>query len=228
VEIDCYARRVLEKHWPKVHRWDDVRSWPTPAAERVDVICGGFPCQDISYAGKGAGLHGARSGLWSEFARIVREMEPAIAIMENVSALLTRGLDQVLGTLASIGFDAEWACIPASFFALPHNRDRLFIVAYSRRFRWKTFANIGECSREGVWTAARFRGQGASVREFDGVHGKRIRILPPPGIRRMDDGLSANVDRLRGLGNAVAPTVAKWIGERVALALNDRHHTQSP
>lgn len=131
VEIDEYASKVLAKHWPNVHRWDDVCTWPQENTEYVDVICGGFPCQDISYAGKGAGLDGERSGLWFEFARVVREMEPRAVAVENVAALLTRGLDEVLGTLASLGYDAEWDCIPAAAVGAPHIRDRIFILGYA-------------------------------------------------------------------------------------------------
>jgi DNA (cytosine-5)-methyltransferase 1 len=130
VEIDDYATRILERHWPDVHRERDIRQCGRHNLEPVDCIIGGFPCQDISYAGKGAGLDGARSGLWYEFARIVCELEPRIVCVENVSALLTRGLDQVLGTLASFGFDAEWHCIPAAAVGAPHIRDRVFVLAY--------------------------------------------------------------------------------------------------
>lgn len=131
VEIDPYAQRVLAKHWPDVRRHDDVRTWPQPDTERVDVIAGGFPCQDISYAGKGAGLAGERSGLFYEVARIVREMVPRVVVLENVAALLTRGMGDVLGTLASLGYDAEWHCIPAASVGAPHIRDRVFLLAYS-------------------------------------------------------------------------------------------------
>ena len=94
VEIDPYARAVLAKHWPEVRRWEDVRTFPPKEGEwGVDVICGGFPCQDISVAGKGVGLAGARSGLWYEFARIIGEIRPRFVIVENVAALLTRGAD---------------------------------------------------------------------------------------------------------------------------------------
>ena len=96
----------------------------------IDVITGGFPCQDISYAGKGAGIEGERSGLWSEIARLTGELRPQYVILENVSALLSRGLDRVLGDLAEIGYDAEWHCIPASAIGAPHQRDRIWIVAY--------------------------------------------------------------------------------------------------
>ena len=131
--------------------------WPTPRANRVellpyedstersstegyqqflgdcgvDIICGGFPCQDISVAGKGAGIEGSRSGLWSEYARIISEVRPRYVIVENVAALLGRGLERVLGDLAALGFDAEWHCIPASAVGAPHRRDRVWIVAYA-------------------------------------------------------------------------------------------------
>ena len=132
VEIDDYARRVLHKHWPNVRRHDDVRTFP-PAEDdySVDIICGGFPCQDISVAGKGAGLAGKRSGLWYEFARIIGELRPRYVIVENVAALLHRGMDTVLGDLSTLGYDAEWHVIPASAVGAPHRRDRVWIVAYS-------------------------------------------------------------------------------------------------
>ena len=132
VEIDDYARRVLEKHWPDVRRWDDVRTFPAEPVDEwgCDLICGGFPCQDISYAGKGAGLSGERSGLWYEFARVVSVVRPRYVLVENVAALLTRGLGDVLGTLASLGYDAEWSVVSACSLGAPHTRERLFIVAY--------------------------------------------------------------------------------------------------
>jgi DNA (cytosine-5)-methyltransferase 1 len=108
----------------------DVRS-PVPVqVPPVDVLCGGFPCQDISLAGKGAGIGGARSGLWSEYARLVGELRPRYVIVENVAALLARGLGRVVGDLAALGYDAEWDCLPASAFGAPHRRDRLWLVAY--------------------------------------------------------------------------------------------------
>jgi len=96
----------------------------------VDVLCGGFPCQDISLAGKGGGIDGARSGLWGEYARLVRELRPRYVIVENVAALLGRGLERVLGDLAACGYDAEWDCVPASAVGAPHRRDRLWLIAY--------------------------------------------------------------------------------------------------
>ncbi len=136
-EIEEFPRKVLAKHWPNVPCYRDVRELTadqlTADGIAVDVICGGFPCQDISTAGKGAGLAGERSGLWSEIARLVGELAPRFVIVENVAALLSRGLGTVLGDLASLGYDAEWHCIPASAIGAPHRRDRVWIVAYPNR-----------------------------------------------------------------------------------------------
>lgn len=130
VERDEWCRGILARHWPDAERFDDVLSVGARNLAPVDLICGGFPCQDLSFAGKGAGLSGARSGLWFEYARIVRELRPRFVVVENVSALLARGVDTVLGDLAEAGYDAEWRCIRASDVGAPHRRERLFIVAY--------------------------------------------------------------------------------------------------
>jgi len=129
VEADPFCRRVLAKHWPEAGRYDDVRTARDLAP--VDIVCGGFPCQDLSYAGSGAGLDGARSGLWFEYLRIVRALRPRFVVVENVPALLTRGLGVVLGGLAESGYDAVWDCIPAQSVGAPHRRDRVFVVAYA-------------------------------------------------------------------------------------------------
>ena len=130
-EVDKKAQLVLKKHWPDVPIFDDVSNLKGEHIEQtIDIICGGFPCQDISLAGKGAGLEGKRSGLWTEFHRLIKEIKPKYAIIENVSALRSRGLDQVLRSLAEIGYDAEWHCITAASVGAPHRRDRIWIVAY--------------------------------------------------------------------------------------------------
>jgi DNA (cytosine-5)-methyltransferase 1 len=132
-EVDKKCQQVLKKHWPGVPIFDDVSTLKgEDIEETVDVICGGFPCQDISLAGKGAGLEGKRSGLWSEFKRLIEEIKPKYAIIENVSALRGRGLDQVLREISEIGYDAEWHCITAASIGAPHRRDRIWIVAYPR------------------------------------------------------------------------------------------------
>lgn len=130
VENDKYATSVLKKHWPNVEMHDDVRTWPKKTTQPVDVLLAGFPCQDISYAGKGAGLDGERSGLFYEVMRIVRVLGPSYVVLENVAALFTRGMDQVLGSLSAHGYDAEWEVVSAQSVGAPHRRDRVFIIGY--------------------------------------------------------------------------------------------------
>ena len=137
-EIDPYAQKVLKKNWPKVPIYDDVREITAERLAsdgiRVDVITGGFPCQDISVAGKQAGIEGERSGLWTECARLIRELQPRYAIFENVPNLLNgeRGgwFKRVLWDISALGYDAEWHCIPASELGSHHHRDRIWIIAY--------------------------------------------------------------------------------------------------
>lgn len=134
VEIDDYANQILSKHWPTVARWKDVRTFPPRPVKdwRVDIIAGGFPCQDVSSAnGKAEGLDGDRSGLFEEIIRVARILKPKAIVMENVAALYVRGLDRVLGELAAIGFDSEWHCVSAASVGAPHRRDRVFIIATS-------------------------------------------------------------------------------------------------
>lgn len=130
-EVDPYAIKVYAKRFPDAVWLGDITKidgHDLPQGEWI--IAGGFPCQDISVAGKGAGLEGERSGLWYEYARIIGELRPRFAIMENVGALAFRGLDSVLGSLAAIGYDAEWQDIRASDVGAPHRRERIWIVAY--------------------------------------------------------------------------------------------------
>ena len=133
-EVNEKARMVLAKHWPYIPIYNDVKEITNERlkAEGIvpDVITGGFPCQDISVAGKGEGLSGERSGLWFEFARIIREVGPRWVIIENVSILRSRGLLTILQNLSEIGYDAEWHCITASHVGAPHQRDRIWILGY--------------------------------------------------------------------------------------------------
>lgn len=133
VERDPWARSVLAKHWPAVPRYEDVRTVTAATVTPIEVLCGGFPCQDLSFAGKGAGLGGARSGLFFELMRIADELGPRFIVLENVSAILSRGLDVVLGRLAQSGYDAWWDCVPASACGAMHRRDRWFLVGYAER-----------------------------------------------------------------------------------------------
>ena len=151
-EIDPYASAVMKKRFPDAVNHGDVTQLRGSHVARVDVLCGGFPCQDISLAGKGAGIEGSRSGLWTHYARIIDEVRPSWVVIENVSALRSRGLDRVLGSLAALGYDAEWHCIPAAYVGAPHRRDRIWIVAHpnadeSRSQGWDR-AIVRECARQ--------------------------------------------------------------------------------
>ena len=165
-EVDPWCRQLLAKHWPKVPIHDDVRTLDAATLrrmgiKRIDAICGGFPCQDISTAGKGAGLDGERSGLWREYARLIGELRPSYAIVENVGALRGRGLARVLGDFAALGYDAEWHAIPAAAVGAPHLRDRVWIVgtladSNGQRLRlepgrWSGQGGPGEALAAGGW-----------------------------------------------------------------------------
>ncbi len=138
IEIEPYCRKVLLQRQrdgilPKFPIWDDVRTFDgKPWRGKVDIICGGFPCQDISCAGKGAGIDGERSGLWSEFARIISEVRPRYAFVENSPMLAIRGLGRVLGDLSKIGYDARWCVMGANDVGAPHIRKRMWILAHAR------------------------------------------------------------------------------------------------
>ena len=133
VEIDPWCRKVLAKHWPNVRRYEDVSAVGGDTLEPVDVIAGGFPCQDVSTAGQGAGIkEGTRSGLWSEFHRIICELRPRYVLVENVPGLFANGRGRVLGDLADIGYDAEWEVLSAADVGAPHLRKRVFITAHNR------------------------------------------------------------------------------------------------
>ncbi|HYI40014.1 MAG TPA: DNA cytosine methyltransferase [Allosphingosinicella sp.] len=203
-EIDPFCRRVLAKHWPEVPCYDDVRTLTADclAADgiAVDVICGGFPCQDISFAGTGAGLAGERSGLWFEYARLIGELRPSYVLVENVAALLARGLDVVLGTLAALGYDAEWHCIPASAVGAPHRRDRLWIVAHPNgRGRGADVAGRNYADRHDTGRA-----------EADSLPGA---LCNPSGSR--DLAYSAG-ERFREGGQCGSHEQAQWAGGRGA------------
>lgn len=206
-EIDPFCRRVLAKHWPETPCHDDVCSASFPAA---DIIAAGFPCQDVSIAGVGAGLAGARSGLWREVVRAVRVVRPLYVIVENVAALLGRGLGTVLGDLAANGYDAEWDCVSAADVGASQERERIWILA-----------NPDDTGRQGpIWA-----GQPHKTRpEWQAACREPLRSACgywPPGPRavgdipRMADGPAYRVDRLRATGNALIPQIPELIGRAI-------------
>lgn len=218
VERDPLCREVLKTHWPAAELFGDVRSVGAGQLDPVDIICGGFPCQDLSVAGKGAGIDGERSGLWCEYSRVVRELRPRYVVVENVPALRSRGLGDVLGSLASSGYDASWDCLPASAVGAHHARDRLFVVAWDASNTNPVELRI-EPERD-EWQGWRVRaavGRDAEPLDGSGWDGWDTR----PGMVRVDDGFPAGLDDARNaaLGNAVAPAVAAAVGRCIAASL---------
>lgn len=251
VEQDPYCRAVLAKHWPGVQRRRDVRKAGAKHLPPVDLIAGGFPCQDISTAGRGIGIEGARSGLWTEFARIVSELRPSYVLVENVPRLRSGGrgawMGKVVGDLAALGYDCLWDSVSAAFVGAPHRRERLFIVAYSEcserwslgearddhrpdgNVQWQEGTNWFGVGGEVMADAecCRCDGTGLPQESRQSFHGAARRSLrrertalsepaewrPEPPVGRVADGVSARMDRLKGLGNACVPQVVTLIAQ---------------
>lgn len=202
-EIDSYARTVLKKHWPNVPIFSDVRTLTGQRITiKVDVICGGFPCQDISLAGNRRGLEGARSGLWREYARIIGEIRPKYIIVENVPGLLSLGLGDVLSDLAALRYDAQWHCIPACAVGAPHIRDRVWIIAYPQDEQ-------AEKGLEGLRSKKLY----GELRRILGTI--RFPRVDQPEVLRMDDGISPRLDGNEACGNAVVPQIPEIIGKAI-------------
>jgi DNA (cytosine-5)-methyltransferase 1 len=231
-EADSWCRGILARHWPGARCYDDVRAVDRDAP-RVDVLCGGFPCQPVSVAGRGLAQADER-WLWPEYARLVGELRPRYVLVENVPGLLGRGLGDVLGDLAALGYDAEWDCIPAAAVGAPHLRDRVWIVAYPdrqgpqghRREHGLRPCGAQEPSRrgrgdEGAGPVADADGIGWDGRPRVFGAGWRRQLAdcgrwePEPGVDRVATGIPERVDRVRALGNALVPRLAEAIGRRV-------------
>jgi DNA (cytosine-5)-methyltransferase 1 len=199
VEIDPWCRRVLAKHWPDVQRYEDVRDVGAHNLERVDVVCGGWPCQPVSQAGRGRNRRSADDRwLWPDTRRVVFELEPTWFVGENVTHLDRGELDTVVSDLEALDYEvAPPFEVPACAFGLDHWRPRLWILGHANRDRQpgvSVDAEVARLSRPGCDTG----GVGAAY------------------------GISSRMDRLGGLGNAVVPQITQWIGERLMEAERDR------
>jgi DNA (cytosine-5)-methyltransferase 1 len=208
-EIEPFAQGILRKHWPEVPLYDDVTTADFAALGPVDLVTAGFPCQDISFAGKGAGLAGERSGLFWHVLRTAGLVGRPQLLLENVAALLDRGMGAVLGALASFGYDASWHCIPASAVGAPHRRDRIWIVADPQRDEQSRqepcvgpFGRMGRIKQSLAW---------------DGGWKAALSAL-----RGMDDGLSRSVHRTDMMRNAVVPQVVTEIGHAILASRQSR------
>ena len=211
VECEPFCQKILKKHWPHVEQFHDIRTY-NPEPYSADVICGGFPCQDISQAGSQAGItKETRSGLFYELIRIIRLVQPKYVVLENVAAILNNGLGIVLGELAEARFSCEWACIPASALGACHQRDRWWLVAYP--------SIIGvERSRESR-EQIKFKHERQKLFKWsyqrDLLASEWRSYTSKPVLRRGNDGLSSRVDRLKALGNSIVPQVATIPLQRV-------------
>ncbi len=203
VEWDPYAASVLLRRQDDgilepFPVWDDVRTFDgKPWRGLVDVVSGGFPCQDISVAGGGAGIDGERSGLWSEMARVVGEVRPKFVFVENSPAIIRRGLGRVLGDLSSMGYDSRWCCLSAAEVGAPHRRDRFWLVATDTDGQRKL--QQSEPKQE-----SRRRPSDRGQQTGDGRWWSS-----ESGVRRVAHGVADRMDRLRTLGNGQVPEVAR-------------------
>ncbi len=217
VEINPYAQEVLKARQIDGGLdlgpiWDNVSTFDgNPWRGRADLVAGGFPCQDISLAGKQAGIDGEKSGLWREMHRIIREVRPRYVLVENVAALIDRGLGRVLGDLAAIGYDAEWSVVSACSVGAPHMRERLFILAYPDGLGPQAAEDEPREARGVLVSQGTSDGAGVQMGRYPWHEG-------PDGLVGMAYGVPHRVERTEGLGNAVVPQVAEWIGRRIMKA----------
>ena len=212
VELNDYSRKVLARHFPDAERFYSV----TTAGDhdwkllKVDIISGGFPCQDISTSGKGAGIDGKRSGLWKHYARIIGELRPRYVVVENVAALLDRGMGRVLGDLAALGYDAEWRVFTACEFGAPHTRPRVFIVAYPTENRRRhVFFDRENSAEQGDVRGTSSAGDINSYRKI-------WETLPSAGFWPSSNGVPVGLAKQwAAVGNAIVPQIAEYIGHRI-------------
>jgi DNA (cytosine-5)-methyltransferase 1 len=181
---------------PRFPIWDDIRTFDgKPWKGLADAVCGGFPCQDISSAGKGAGINGNKSGLWKEMARVIGEIQPRFIFIENSPLLRTRGLSVVLKDIAELGYDAKWGIVSASDCGAEHQRKRMWVFAYSNK-----------AHRQGGSLSIRIQKKFATIGNIRWGKDK-------PGVDRMANGMAHRVDRLAAIGNGQVPAVVKMAWE---------------
>lgn len=219
-EIEAFRRSILAMRWPTVRQYDDIRKLTGARLKAdgitVDAICGGFPCQDISVAGNGAGLSGKRSGLWFEYLRLIEETGPKLIIVENVAKLRHRGLDQILCGLDALGYDAEWHCLPAAYVGAPHRRDRLWIIAYRQGNTLGPYAD----SIRSHQAALNISRSAEFLNQQVGQSGPVAWWSAEPGVERVVDGTPSKLDvaRLRAIGDTVVPFIPELIGRAILQA----------
>lgn len=214
-EIQPYSCRVLKKHWPDVPNLGDIKNIDWENVEVVDVIAGGYPCQPFSTAGKRNGTDDPRH-LWPYFRNAISRIRPRIALLENVPGHLSMGASAVIGDLAKIGYDCEWATISAASVGAAHKRERLFIIAYPDQ-RSMEFSHQRGISPESVTTGRKIlQPFNASSSNNGATHSD---WFSKSGVGRIANGVPHRMDRLTGLGNAVVPQVAELVGRMIMASL---------
>jgi len=204
VENEPYCQRVLAKHWPNVTRYGDIHGVEWEEVEQVDLVCGGFPCQPVSVAGSQLAQEDER-WLWPEFVRCLRVVRPRFVLVENVPGLLHHGMGDVLGGLSESGYDAEWQVIPAALLGAPHFRARVFLLGTSHNLEHSMRQRL-----QGLYHAV----WGERLQSVAGDLARHVWSSSPRVCGR-NPRIPSRVDRLRGLGNAVVPQVAEWVGNRL-------------
>ena len=205
-EIEPYAQKVLNKNFPGVPVHKDIKELNGKQFRNIDLITGGFPCQDISIAGYGVGIEGDRSGLWSEMLRIISEIRPKFALIENVSAITFRGGTRVISDLAKIGYDTEWQTISAAYVGALHRRNRMWFVSYPSDSRSK-YPKHGEGQKDTKQAVMVHKCEGSVF----GNKGEFREEICTTEFVRKSNGIPHRMDRIKGLGNAIVPQVAEII-----------------
>ena len=211
VEIEEYRREILLQRQrdgilPRFPIWDDVKTFNGMEWRgKIDIISGGFPCQDISIAGKGQGITGNRSGLWKDMARIVNEIRPKYVFIENSPEILRRGVETVFEDLAKMGYDAVWGILGARHLGASHKRDRFWCLAYPMQIRVQGFRDHQKNTIE-VQTFWKSIENANSF--WNGGNPTKSNSLHQRTISGVDDGIPHGVDRIKAIGDAQVPQVA--------------------
>jgi len=234
IEIDPYCQKVLNKHWPHVPIHDDITTF-TAEPFQFDIICGGFPCQSISQAGRREGItETSKSGLWFQLLRTIRMVRPKYFILENVSAIVSNGLDIVLRDIYETGFyECQWATFPASYLGAAHQRDRWYMLGVStdtNSFGYRGGNSKGRSIQERKFFQSERQGrkmgsetERCSINNYK-WRNKKHRLNPnwreygvEPTIQRTTDGVSSRLDknRIKALGNSLVPQCAAIPLQRV-------------
>lgn len=201
-EFEDYQTKVIKKNFGNEHYVNrNIRTYSRPTF--VDIISGGFPCQDISIAGEGVGITGSRSGLWAEMSRIIWETRPRYVIIENSPMLAVRGFERVLCDLSKIGYNAEWQCLSGTDFGIQQGRERLYCIAYSNKIDSKRSLQ-GSIFRK-PYLSRQF------TRIYPGWRNRQF--IPSPRFAGKSNGVPDRVDRTECVGNAVQPIIAHYLFE---------------